>query len=110
MITLHVYLTAKPGKESEVEATIRDSWIKAMAEQPGFLHAALLRPFSDEELDALGAMKPSHTFEVVSFWESEQLRLEWVARPIHDEVFMPLMELTDNITPTLTNVGHAWNL
>ena len=70
MITLHVYLTAKPGKESEVEATIRDSWIKAMAEQPGFLHAALLRPFSDEELDALGAMKPSHTFEVVSFWPS----------------------------------------
>ncbi len=27
MITLHVYMTAKPGKESELEAGIRDTWI-----------------------------------------------------------------------------------
>lgn len=110
MISLHVYMTAKPGKEADLEAGIRDSWIAAMSEQPGFLHAALLKPFSDEELDALGVMKPSHTFEVVSFWESEKLRLEWVARPIHDEVFMPLMELTDNVAPTLATVEHSWEL
>ena len=81
MITLHVYMTAKPGTESDLEAGIRDNWIATMAEQPGFLHAALLKPFSDDALDALDGLKPAHTFEVVSFWESEEKRLEWVARP-----------------------------
>ena len=110
MITLHVYMTAKPGRESELEAGIRDSWISAMSEQPGFLHAALLKPFSDKELDALSGMKPSHTFEIVSFWESEQKRLEWVARPIHDQVFEPLFELTADIKHTLATVEHGWEL
>ncbi|MDA1298188.1 MAG: antibiotic biosynthesis monooxygenase [Chloroflexi bacterium] len=110
MISLHVYMNAKPGKEAELEAGIRDSWIAAMSKQPGFLRAALLKPFSDEALDALGARKPSHTFEVVSFWESEELRLEWVARPVHDRVFMPLLELVDSVAPTLQTVEHGWEL
>ncbi len=110
MITLHVYMTAKPGKESELEAGIRDSWIATMSEQPGFLHAALLKPFSDAALDALGGLKPSHTFEVVSFWGSEEKRLEWVARPAHDEVFMPLFENVAEVKHTLSTVEHGWEL
>ena len=110
MITLHVYLTAKPGKESDLEAGIRNSWIAAMAEQPGFLHAALLKPFSDEALDALSGLKPAHTFEVVSFWESEEKRLEWVARPIHDQVFMPLFDNVADVKHTLATVEHSWEL
>lgn len=110
MITLHVYMTAKPGKESELEAGIQDSWIAAMAEQPGFKHAALLKPFPDEALDALGGLKPSHTFEIVSYWESEEKRLEWVARPIHDEVFKPLFENVAEVKHTLATVEHGWEL
>ncbi|MDA0676789.1 MAG: antibiotic biosynthesis monooxygenase [Chloroflexi bacterium] len=110
MIVLHVYMTAKPGKEAALEAGIRDSWIAAMAQQPGFLHAATLKPFSNKQLDALGALKPAHTFEVISFWESEEKRLEWVARPIHNQVFMPLLELADKVAPTLQTVEHSWSL
>ncbi len=110
MITLHVYMTAKPGRESALETGIRDSWIAAMSEQPGFLHAALLKPFADAALDALGGMKPSHTFEVVSYWESEEKRLEWVARPIHDEVFEPLFEHVAEVKHTLAHVAHSWEL
>jgi len=110
MISLHVTMTAKPGNEAALESGIRDSWIAAMEKQPGFLHAALLKPFSDDALDALGALKPSHTFEVVSFWESEELRLEWVARPIHDQVFMPLLELTESVAFTLQTIVHRWAL
>ncbi len=110
MISLHVYMTTKPGNEAALEAAIRDRWIAAMAEQPGFLHAALLKPFSADALDALGAVKPSHAFEVVSFWESEELRLDWVARPIHDQVFMPLLELTEHVAFTLQSVVHRWQL
>jgi hypothetical protein len=110
MIALHVYLTPKSGKKAAMEKSIRDSWIKAMAEQPGFLRAAILTPFPDKALDALGAVKPTHAFEVVSYWESEKLRLEWVARPVHDQVFMPLLELADGVSFTLSDVAHSWNM
>ena len=110
MISLHVYMTAKPGKEAELEAMISESWMAAMSTQSGFLRAAVLKPFSDEALDRLGALKPSHTFEVVSFWESEGLRLEWVAIPIHDQVFIPMLELTESVASTLQTVEHGWSM
>ena len=110
MISLHVYLNPKSGKAGELEASIRDSWLKAMATQPGFISAAVLTPFSDDALEALGASKPKTAYEVVSFWESEDLRLEWVARPIHDQVFMPLLDLADDVSFTLNDVADEWNL
>jgi heme-degrading monooxygenase HmoA len=110
MFTLHVYMTARPGKEAALGTGIRDSWISTMSEQPGFLHAALLMPFAGEALDAIGGFKPTHTFEIVSFWESEQKRLEWVARPIHNQVFEPLLELTVDVRHTLATVEHSREL
>lgn len=110
MISLHVYLNPKSGKAAELEASVRDGWLKAMATQPGFISASLLTSFSDVALDALGASKRETAYEVVSFWESEELRLEWVARPIHDQVFMPLMDIADDISFTLNDVAESWNL
>ncbi len=110
MITLHVYMAAKDGHEGQLESGIRDCWIAEMAEQPGFLHAALLKPFSDDALDAVSGFKPPHTFEIVSCWESEEKRLEWVARPIHDRVFEPLFEHVAEVRHTLATVEHAWEL
>ena len=110
LISLHVYMTAKQGRAQDLEAAIRDSWIHTMSEQPGFLHAAILQPFDDDAMAAVGGFKPQHTFEVVSFWESEEKRLEWVARPIHDQVFQPLFELTDDVSHTLNMVQHSWEL
>ena len=81
MISLHVYMTPKANKEGELEAGIRDKWMAAMSEQRGFLRAALLKPFPDEELDKLQAAKPASTFETVAFWRTEEERLAWVARP-----------------------------
>ena len=89
MISLHVYLTPKPGKERELESAIRDGWLQAMSDQPGFLSAALVTPYSDDELAELHATKPRSVYEAVSFWRSEPERREWAARPIHDEVFAP---------------------
>ena len=82
MISLHVYLNPKSGTAAELEASIRDSWLKAMATQPGFISAALLTPFSDDALDALGASKRPTVYEVVSFWESEDLIVDWAGYPL----------------------------
>ena len=110
MISLHVYMTPKAGKNSELEAGIRDKWMAEMSEQPGFLRAALLKSFPDDELDRLQASKPARTFETVAFWRTEEERQAWVARPIHDQVFKPLLELADDVSYTLQTVEHDWNL
>ncbi len=101
MITLHVYLTPKDGKGEALRAAINDPWISTMAKQPGFVQAAMLTPFDDDS---------SEDIEVVSYWESEELRLEWVARPIHDEVFAAIMENAETVSPTVQTVNNSWNV
>ncbi|NQW21420.1 MAG: antibiotic biosynthesis monooxygenase [Chloroflexi bacterium] len=101
MITLHVYLTPKSGKAEALGTAINDPWISTMSEQPGFIQAAMLTPFNNDS---------SADIEVVSYWESEELRLEWVARPIHNEVFASIMELADTISPTVKTVSNSWSV
>ena len=101
MITLHVYLTPKAGKADVLHRAINDPWISTMSEQPGFVQAAMLTPFNDDS---------SEDIEVVSYWESEELRLEWVARPIHDQVFAGIMENAQTISPTVKTVSNKWNV
>ena len=72
-----------------------------MAKQPGFVQAAMLTQFDDES---------SKDIEVISYWESEALRLEWVARPIHDEVFASIMDLAETISPTVKTVSNTWSI
>ena len=101
MIPLHVYLTPKSGKGEVLQAAIENPWISAMSEQPGFIQAAMLTSFEDESSDEI---------EVVSYWESEELRLEWVARPVHDEVFASITELAEPISPSVKTVSATWNI
>lgn len=101
MITLHVYLTPKSGQAEALQTAIKATWISTMSEQPGFVRAAMLTPFDDEDSDDI---------EVISYWESEELRLEWVARPIHDQVFEPIGELAETISSAVKTVSHTWNV
>tara|TARA_B100000686_G_scaffold235431_1_gene243297 strand:- start:92 stop:397 length:306 start_codon:yes stop_codon:yes gene_type:complete len=101
MITLHVYLTPKPGQYEALKSKINDPWISTMSKQPGFVQAAMLTQFDDES---------SEDIEVISYWESEELRLEWVARPIHDEVFASIMDLAETISPTVKTVSNTWSI
>lgn len=110
MISLHVYLTPRPGKDSELETSIRDTWLAAMAEQPGFVSAAMLRPLPEVDLKKLGANRPLHVYEVVAFWRSEQERLAWVARPIHDRVFKPVVELSATVSFVVQTVAAGWKI
>ena len=42
MISLHVYLTPLTGKFSDLEVAVSETWLPAMANQPGFINAYLL--------------------------------------------------------------------
>ena len=110
MISLHVYVNAKAGQEQQLESAIREKWLTAMADQPGFLKAALLKPLSQEMLDEVEAGAPKDAYEVVSFWTSEIDRRDWVARPIHDQVFAHVIEAAEDVNWTLQNVEESWSL
>ena len=110
MISLHVYLIPKKGRELELDSAVRDGWLPAMSEQPGFLAAAVVRPYEPTELEALGGLLPAYTLEAVSFWSSESERREWAARPIHDEVFEKVLDAAKDVSHTLQTVDQSWGL
>jgi heme-degrading monooxygenase HmoA len=86
MITLNMRLTANPGREAELSSAIRDRWMKAMSRQPGFIRGVMLKPYEGEIAAQIGLPEQDFTFEVVSFWESEEQRATWAASDIHAEV------------------------
>ena len=110
MISLHVYLTPKTGRDLDLKTAICDYWLPAMQKQPGFINAALLNPFTESHLKSLQAIKPKPEFEIVCFWSSEQQRLSWVDRPIHDEVFSKVIDASDDVSYTLQNVIESWEV
>ena len=110
MISLHVYLDPKADQEHQLESAIRDKWMTAMADQPGFLRAALLKPLSERELQEVEAKVPEPAYELVAFWSSESERRAWTQRPIHDEVFSQVQAVAEGISYTLQNVEEGWSL
>ena len=86
MITLNMRLTAKPEREAELTSAIRDKWMEAMSRQPGFIRGVMLKPYEGELAAKVGLTEQDFTFEVVSFWESEEQRAAWAASDMHAEV------------------------
>ena len=80
MVALHVDLQIKPGAGPELERTFRDVFLPAISAQPGFSRVALLQ--STPEADR---------YRLVIEFQSEQLRLNWVATAVHQQVW-PRME------------------
>ena len=110
MISLNVYLSPKEGKAADLERAIRDVWIEAMVKQPGFISAVMNTPFSDDDLDALEANKPSYAYEVVSYWKSEEERMAWVARDIHQEVWPQVIAQAGSVSYCLFDIKERWSL
>jgi heme-degrading monooxygenase HmoA len=80
-IELHIYLTAKPGQEKEVERLYREEFYPAVSRQPGFVSSELMRrPNSSDYV-------LRHTFQ------SEELRLKWVATAEHQKAWPRLTAL-----------------
>jgi heme-degrading monooxygenase HmoA len=85
-IELHIYLTAKPGQEKEIERLYREEFYPAVSRQEGFLFSELMRkPNSSEYI-------LRHTFR------TEELRLKWVATPEHQKAWPRLTALSSNTT------------
>ena len=110
MISLNVYLTPKKGQDSELEHAIKNVWMKAMTAQPGFLRGAVITAFPEEQLESLEATNPAYTYEVVSYWNSEEERAAWVTRDIHQEVWPQVVAKAEAVSYTLFNVQESWSM
>jgi heme-degrading monooxygenase HmoA len=76
MVALHVDLQLQPGAGPELEKTFRDVFRPAISAQPGFSAVALLHSTSEAD----------HYRLVIEF-QSEELRLNWVATALHQQVW-----------------------
>lgn len=110
MISLDVYFNARDGNDAELERVVVEVWMEAMKQQPGFISASLMTPLPQEELDAMGAVKPPFSHEVLSFWESEEQRQAWVARDIHQEVWPQVEAAAEVIVYTVSCCAASWNM
>ena len=110
MISLHVYLKPKSGMGNALESAIKNRWINEMQIQDGFISAATLQPYAQKELSKLEATSPSHVYEVISFWKTEEQILACVAKPIHDKVREEVINASDNVSYTLQTVEQKWNI
>ena len=110
MISLNVYLTPKHGPEDALEKAIKEAWLTAMVKQPGFVSATLNTPFSAADLEALEASKPSYVYEMVSYWATEEERVAWVARDIHQEVWPQVTDQVSDVSYTLIDCNTTWSM
>ena len=85
-IELHIYLTAKPGQDKELERLYREEFYPAVSRQPGFISSELMRkPNSNDYV-------LRHTFK------TEELRMKWVATPEHQKAWPRLSGFSSNTT------------
>jgi len=82
MTELQIHLDVAPGKEKELEETFLDAFVPAISIQEGFQRVELL-----QAKDALSSYRINLTFE------SEELRLKWVASKEHRAVFPKISAL-----------------
>jgi heme-degrading monooxygenase HmoA len=79
MIELQIYLEPTAGNEEKLEDLFRTRFVPAISKRPGFVRVALLK-----SRDAV------REYQLCLSFESEELRLEWVACDDHQAVW-PLL-------------------
>src|SRR5215204_5295246 len=85
-IELHIYLTVKAGQEKELERVYREEFYAAVSRQRGFISSEMVH-------------KPdSRQYVVRHTFQTEELRLKWVATPEHERIFPKLTALCTETT------------
>jgi len=89
MIELHIYLEPHEGREAELESLYQEEYLPGIRIQAGFRRTTLLK-----KRDALREYQIDITFD------SEELRLRWVASPEHTRVWPKVAALCQRISWT----------
>lgn len=82
-IQLHVDLDVDPAKEKEVIANFHKIFSKTMAKQPGFVEVKLMKLRGAVK----GAAPANASHRLMLSFQTEELRLKWVASDDHQRVW-----------------------
>jgi heme-degrading monooxygenase HmoA len=86
-VELHLDFTIEPGKEKQLLENFRKIFRPAASKQPGYISVQLLRVRTVIQ----GPAAPQGVnYRFVLKYETEELRQQWVKRPIHQEVWPTL--------------------
>lgn len=89
MIELHIYLEPYGGKEKELESLYWEKYVPGIQIQEGFQRTTLLK-----KRDAL------REYQIDIAFDSEELRLKWVASKEHTEIWPKMSALCQRISWT----------
>jgi heme-degrading monooxygenase HmoA len=87
MIALQIYLEPVAGKEQELEQIFEQIFTPAISIQKGFVRVSMLK--SREAL---------REYQIELVFESEELRLGWVASKEHQEAFPQITALCQRVS------------
>ena len=87
MIALQIYLEPFAGKEEELEKKFLEIFVPAISVQKGFLRVSMLK--SREAL---------REYQIELVFETEELRLQWVASEEHQEAFPQIAALCQRVS------------
>ena len=87
MIELQIFLEVLPGKEEKLKITFSDIFVPAVSIQQGFISVHLLKYGN--------AMR---CYQIQLRFETEQMRLAWVASDEHQDSFPRLAELCSSVS------------
>ena len=77
-VELYIWLTAKPGQEDTMEKTFKEVFYPAVSARKGFRSAMMVRKPGTAE------------YTVRLSFDTEELRMEWVASDAHQEAWPAL--------------------
>ncbi len=86
MITLHIYLTTKPGRGKELEALYHEAYVSAITSQAGFRSTMLMRAYDSET-----------TYEIDICFDNEAQRQAWAEGAAHAETWPQVPALCDEV-------------
>jgi len=89
MIELHIHLEPHAGREAELERAYWQYYVPAVSVQEGFRRTVLLK-----RRDAV------REYQIDIAFDSEELRLQWVASPQHQEGWPPIQALCARVSWT----------
>lgn len=100
MIRLVVNLRVPESAADDLERYYVDTYAPMLAQQPGFVSAALGKIYSDESLQEIDAERPESNYQLSLDFQTEESRRAWVSDPRHDPAWGHVVQLAEQVRHT----------
>lgn len=87
MMHLQIHLKIPPEKAADFERMYRDAYAPALRKQKGYLGSKLLRIFSSQAAQEIGADPTEFNYQMVLAFDTEENRRRWAASADHGVVW-----------------------